>query len=145
MIVGVIKFRHIIAGKKLIVRSDNLSVKYFNSIKGSCNSRLVRWNLYLCDILCNTTFEYVQGESNFVDALSRRTYEINEPPSSAELDVLHDDFSVQTLRTGNDYYEQSEVNESVVQALHIRLSDELLDDDEEMGDDDAHLTLGEEL
>ena len=126
MIVGVIKFRHIIAGKKLIVRSDNLSVKYFNTIKGSSNSRLVRWNLYLADILSNTTFEYVQGESNFVDALSRRTYETNDPPTEQELEILHDDFTIRSL---------SPFNMAYIMALHNKLSEELLDDEEEDDED----------
>src|ERR1051325_1868790 len=103
MIIGIIKFRHIIAGKKLIVRSDNLSVKYFAQIKGSSNARLVRWNLYLSDILCNTTFEYVQGESNFVDALSRRTYEKDEGSTERELDIVHDDLTIRAMQSVEDH------------------------------------------
>ena len=33
MIIAVIKFRHLIIGKPIIVRSDNLSVRYFANLK----------------------------------------------------------------------------------------------------------------
>src|SRR5688572_13442050 len=119
MIVGVIKFRHIIAEKKLIVRSDKLSVKYFNTIKGSNNSRLVRRNLYLADILSNTTFEKVQGESNFVDALSRRTYDTNDPPTEQELEILHDDFTIRSLSPFNKAYKMA-LHDKFVQKITRR-------------------------
>src|SRR5207245_9060209 len=120
MVAAVIKFRHLIVRKQLIVRSDNLSVKYFAEVKGSASQRIVRWNLHLADILCNTTFEYVKGESNFVDALSRRTYDKDEPATNEELEVLYDRMSVNTIER---YKKSVDINEEDDEDENIEKND----------------------
>ena len=68
MIIAVIKFRHSILGKPVIVRSDKLSVKYFAKLKNESTPRLVRWSMYLSDLLCNMVFEHIKGKMNGVTA-----------------------------------------------------------------------------
>src|SRR3989454_3876138 len=112
VVAATIKFRHLIVGKQLIVRSDNLSVKYFADVKGSANQRIVRWNLALADILYNTTFEFVKGESNFVDALSRRSYDKDDTVTKEELEVLYDRMTVNTMAKDVDLNVEAEEDES---------------------------------
>jgi RNase H-like domain found in reverse transcriptase/Reverse transcriptase (RNA-dependent DNA polymerase)/Integrase zinc binding domain/Integrase core domain len=99
LVICIMKFRHLVVGRKLIIRSDNLSVKYFTKLKNESAPRLIRWSVYLSDILCNAVFEHVKGSLNSVpDALSRRVYsEEEDMPSSRELDIVHDDFSVNAI------------------------------------------------
>jgi hypothetical protein len=76
------------------------------------------------------------GESNFVDALSRQTYDTNESPSTIELEVLHDNLTIRTLTAKlANHNNRCKVDESTIRALHIRLSEELIDSEE--GDDDV--------
>ena len=98
MMIAVMKFRHIIIGKPLVIRSDNLCVRYFAKLRNESAPRLIRWSIYLNDILSNAKFEHIKGKFNTVpDALSRRDYDDDEIPSERELDIIHDVFMVQSV------------------------------------------------
>jgi hypothetical protein len=91
LISGIVKFKHIFGGKKLIVKSDNLNVKYFNSLRGETSPRMSRWSTYCSSWLAQATFEHVKGPQNIVpDALSRREYPDDEPLSERELEITQD-------------------------------------------------------
>jgi RNase H-like domain found in reverse transcriptase len=129
LIICVIKYRHLVAGRKLIVRSDNLSVRYFATLKNASAPRSIRWSIYLSDILCNATFEHVKGTLNSVaDALSRRVYiPEEEPPTERELDIVHDDLTISVL--------QVDIADAVtINSLHIELYQELDEEEEDIND-----------
>ena len=113
MIIAVIKFRHLIVGKPLIIRSDNLSVRYFSNLRNESAPRLIRWSMYLSDILSNTTFEHVKGKHNIVpDALSRRHYPDEDKPTNLELELVHDVFTLVSLNNAmtEDHDDQDETD-----------------------------------
>lgn len=69
IIYGLQKFRTIIFGYPLIIRTDNHSLKFLSQCR-LLNDRLTRWVLYLSEF--DYTVEYVKGSENVVaDTLSR--------------------------------------------------------------------------
>ena len=68
VILGLDKFRHLLIGKKVIIRSDSRMVQYLKNIKTSPYARHCRWALKLSPLIdCDSTsFEYVKGSQNQV-------------------------------------------------------------------------------
>ena len=76
--------------------------------------RLIRWSMYLSDIPSNTTFEHVKEKLNVVpDALSRRYYPDEDKPTSLELELVHDVFTLVTLNNAMIEDNENQDNEDV--------------------------------
>src|SRR6266516_6296617 len=75
VILGIEKYKHLLLGRRLIIRSDSKMVRYLQQMKISPNSRHCRWILGLSSIIDaqSTSFEYVTGKTNLLaDYLSRK-------------------------------------------------------------------------
>jgi len=68
IVFAVSKFNHFIYGRRIVVKSDHRAVEHMNSLVKS-SPRLARWALSLQ--LYNLTVEYLQGDHQLADALTR--------------------------------------------------------------------------
>ena len=94
LVEGIQHFRHYLANTKFTVFTDNVSVKYLQSIK-DCQGRLGRWSL----LLQGYTFEikHKPGSKNFTaDYLSRQTYTDTKSSSPQSSDLADHIGSIQT-------------------------------------------------
>jgi len=74
VIEAVNKYRHFLLGRHFIIKSDNLSLCFINSLKDSNMGRLHRWSMQLQ--LYDFSLEYVKGSNDIIaDSPSRRDYE----------------------------------------------------------------------
>ncbi len=74
VLLAVNSYRHYFTGRRVIIRTDNMSVRWLQSLKRSHQPRLYRWSILL-GALPNVSFEHIAGSKNFLpDALSRRPY-----------------------------------------------------------------------
>ncbi|MDW3614930.1 MAG: DDE-type integrase/transposase/recombinase, partial [Nitrososphaeraceae archaeon] len=101
LLIGIEKYKHLILGKHLIVRTDSKMVQFLKSIKTKPSQRHSRWLVELSPILDSdlTTIEFISGKNNVTaDILSRQEYgepEISEAEKElidSELIVLLTDF-----------------------------------------------------
>ena len=99
----ILKYQHLIAGKKLEIRSENITALAFQRLKTSNLSRAKRWAVYLSCFLDNdrTTCTHLRGSQNtLADALSRVVYaQDSEPLTKLEKELLSDDYNINTLRS----------------------------------------------
>ena len=66
-------FKHYLLGRQFTLRTDHLALKYLESSKND-NSRLMRWSFILQEF--NFKVDYVRGEENASDFLSRPTISV---------------------------------------------------------------------
>jgi hypothetical protein len=123
LITAALKFQHIIKGKKVIIRSDNLNVRYFNTLHSTGAPRMMRWSIYCNEILANATFEHVKGPLNVVpDALSRREYPDTEPLSTKEMEVTQDILPITAV--ADTVVRNVSVNEEVGKEIDSEMDDQ---------------------
>ena len=113
LVEGIQHFRHYLTNTKFTVFTDNVSVKYLQSIK-DCQGRLGRWSI----LLQGYTFEikHKPGSKNHTaDYLSRQTYTNTTSSQSSDL-ADH----IGSIQTPNEYTEvtlvYSDEDEAVVAA-----------------------------
>jgi len=81
---GVELYRHYLVGRKFIIRSDHISLKWINSLKDGGTGRLHRWSILLSQY--DFDLEFIKGVDNGVaNALSRRPYPTINDTFSEEL------------------------------------------------------------
>ena len=83
LVEGIQHFRHYLANNKFVVYTDNVSVKYIQTIK-DCQGRLGRWGI----LLQGYTFDirHRSGSQNCTaDFLSRQRYDDSSPSGSHDL------------------------------------------------------------
>lgn len=66
-------YRHYLLGKEFVLRTDHKAIQYLWETKNP-TSRLMRWSLFLQEF--KFKIEYIKGESNAADYLSRYLYEV---------------------------------------------------------------------
>ena len=68
-----LRYRHwLLSNRPITIYSDNLSVRYIQTIKSDVSPRLIRWSIILDSILSKATFKHISSENNIVaDSLSR--------------------------------------------------------------------------
>src|SRR6266516_396306 len=77
VLIGLEKFRHLLIGRRVVIKSDSKMVRYLNQIKLGPSARQTRWLIALAPLLNSslTSFHHVTGKSNVLaDYLSRRSY-----------------------------------------------------------------------
>ena len=100
LVTAIIKNKYLLAGKQVVLRTDNITTKFLKNLKVGTSPRLLRWSMLLQDILSNCEFEHVKGEYNVVcDALSRNKYTEEPELTPDELDVLDDESAINILTT----------------------------------------------
>ena len=91
VLLGVLAHKHYFTGHKVIVRSDNLTVKFVKDLKKSTHGRLFRWALFL-ESIPGIEFEYIEGSRNHVaDFLSRLPYDPPPPPDKIESNLIEEE------------------------------------------------------
>jgi hypothetical protein len=110
LISGMMRFKHIFVGKPLIVKSDNLNVKFFKTLRNEHSPRMMRWSMYInAWIGDNVTFEHIKGPTNIVpDALSRREYPDTGPLTDKEMEITQD---ILTLFVVHDVESEDEITD----------------------------------
>ena len=94
LVLACLKYRHwLLSNKPITIVSDNLSVRYLQTIKSSLSPRLIRWSIMLDPILSRAKFRHISSSQNVVaDSLSRLISTNNEAPSAEEVDFFDDGF-----------------------------------------------------
>src|SRR2546425_5679533 len=94
VIIALQKYRHLLIGRKVKIRSDSKMVRYLQKLKISPSSRHCRWINKLGALIDaeTTTFEFISGKSNILaDYLSRRSYPRGDEITDEERDLLDDE------------------------------------------------------
>src|SRR6266516_37175 len=117
VLIGLEKFRHLLLGKHLIIRSDSRMVRYIKQMKINPSSRQNRWLTQLAPILevDTTTFEFVPGKMNLLaDYLSRKqNYPQGDDISDAEKELIDDELMAISPKFSEEFYHAiSEYKES---------------------------------
>lgn len=104
VIIALQKFRYLFIGKPLIIRTDNMTARFLQTLSNATAARLQRWATYLSDIINSdlVCFEHIKGSQNVVvDCLSRQDYKDGpeEPVTERELEVTSDDILFAALLT----------------------------------------------
>ena len=77
VIIGLQKYRHLLIGRNVIIRSDSKMVKFVKQMKITPSARHCRWLLNLSPLIDveTTTFDFISGKNNLLaDYLSRKSY-----------------------------------------------------------------------
>lgn len=122
----ILKFQHLIAGKPLEIRTDSITATAFKNMKGSHMSRSLRWSQFLSPYLDTATFSHIAGSKNLLaDALSRVNYtEDSEISTKLEKELLQNEFTINFI--GSELAAELELNEQdeEYQLLNREIEDE---------------------
>ena len=90
LVLACLKYRHwLLSNRKIIIFSDNLSVRYLQQIKSDISPRMIRWSCILDNILSKATFKHIPSASNIVaDAMSRLVSNNKDEETVEEIDFF---------------------------------------------------------
>ena len=116
LLTAIIRNRHLLEGKPVIVRTDNITARYLQNIKSATTPRLIRWSIALDTLLQNAKFEHVKGALNIVpDALSRQTYTEEPILTQEEREIIDEEIAVNLITSCEanieDVSQESDIHE----------------------------------
>ena len=126
LVLAVQNFRVLIQGRKFIVRSDNISIKYLKNLKFCSSGRLARWAIALSEVVANAELQHISGPNNVLaDSLSRADYDPPGEPSEEERDLTEGtvDFAYLSDLEGKDSCLENDFSDNLVQTIEASVKE----------------------